>query len=271
MTFAKQISLGVKAHFKAIELLLSKGFIKYMIFPLLLNVLIFWLGINQIADLAAQARQSFSDWIMLNDANFWGAEYLKDALSGVITVIIYVLFFAGFVYLGAYIVIILLSPLFSVISQKTEKVLTGQSLDYPFEPARFFKDILRGAGIALRNLLLEAIIMFAVFVTGLIFPPLSWLTVIFMFLVSAYFYGFSYMDYSNERYRRSIKESITFMRAHKWLAVINGTLFAIVLLIPYIGVALSAFAAVVSVIAGTVSMVEINKTENPEKNKYLTS
>ena len=79
------------------------------------------------------------------------------------------------------------------------------------------------------------------------------------------------MDYSNERYKRNIKESVTFMRKYKWVAVVNGSLFALVLFIPYIGVALSAFIAVISVIAGTASMVEIKKLEDAETDKIFNA
>ncbi len=271
MTFGKQISIGFKGYFKATELLFSKGFMKYMLFPLLLNILIFWVGMSQITDLAVTLRQSFLDWTALNNADFLGAEYLKDALSGIITVIIYVFFFISFAYLGGYIIIMLMSPLFSVISEKTEKVITGQSIDYPFEIKQFAKDVFRGLGIAARNVLFETGVMILVFIAGLILSFISWVGIIFMFFISSYFYGFSYMDYSNERYRRSIKESVSFMRKYKWVAVVNGSLFALVLFIPYIGVALSAFIAVISVIAGTASMVEIKKIEDAETDKIFNT
>jgi CysZ protein len=88
-----------------------------------------------------------------------------------------------------------------------------------------------------------------------------------MFFVSSYFYGFSYLDYSNERYKRNIKESVQFMRKYKWVAIVNGSFFAVILFIPYIGSALSAFISVLSVIAATVSMVEIRKIEDAESEK----
>ncbi len=269
MTFGKQLSIGFKGYFKATELLFSKGFIKYMIFPLLLNILIFWFGMSQIVDLSVTARHAFINWIDLGNAEFWGAEYLRGALSGIITALIYVLFFISFAYLGGYIIIMLLSPLFSIISEKTEKFVSGQDIDYPFEFKQFIRDILRGLGIAIRNVLFETGIMILVFIAGLIFSLISWVGVLFMFFVSSYFYGFSYMDYSNERYRRNIKESVAFMRKYKWVAVVNGSLFALVLFIPYVGVALSAFVAVVSVIAGTVSMLEIKKIEDQEIEKVF--
>ncbi len=271
MNFGKQLSIGFKGYFKALELLFSKGFMKYMLFPLLLNILIFWIGMSQVMDLAVTARHAFLDWIDVGNADFWGAEYLRGALSGIITALVYVLFFISFAYLGGYLIIIILSPLFSIISEKTESVLAGHKIDYPFEIKQFVKDIFRGVGIAVRNVLFETAVMIAVFLVGLILSVISWIGVIFMFFITSYFYGFSYMDYSNERYKRNIKESVTFMRKYKWVAIVNGSLFALVLFIPYIGVALSAFIAVISVIAGTVSMVEIKKIEDAETDKIFNA
>ena len=66
-----------------------------------------------------------------------------------------------------------------------------------------------------------------------------------------------------------MKESVTFMRKYKWVAIVNGSFFAVVLFIPYIGVALSAFVAVLSVIAATASMIEIKKREDEEIDKVF--
>jgi len=264
MNVSKQIGIGFKGYFKALELLFSKGFMKFMLFPLLINIAIFWFGMSQISDLSTLARESFINWIDIANAEFWGASFLQGALSGVITVLVYIIFFIAFALFGGYVIIIIMSPLFSIISEKTEKLITDGEIDYPFELKQFIKDIIRGVGIALRNVIFELGILVLVFIFGLIFSFLSWLGAIFMFFISAYFFGFSYMDYTNERDQLNIKKSVTFMRKYKWVAIINGSLFALVLFIPYIGVALSAFIAVISVIAGTVSMLEIKKFEDTE-------
>ncbi len=264
MRFGKQVSIGFKGYFKAISLLFSKGFMKYMIFPLLLNILIFWLGLSLVIDAAGWASDAFANWINISDGSFWGSETLKGFTSGLIKTIVYVMFLVSFVFFGGFVIIIIMSPLFSIISEKTEYVLTEGGIDYPFEFKQFMIDVFRGVGIAIRNMALEMGILIIVFIAGIILSFISWLGVIFMFFVSAYFYGFSYMDYTNERHKRSLKDSVKFMRKYKWVAIVNGSLFAFVLFIPWLGVALSAFVAVISVIAGTVSMLEIKKIEDAQ-------
>ncbi|MCF6364622.1 MAG: EI24 domain-containing protein [Bacteroidales bacterium] len=271
MIFRKQVAIGFKGYFKAIELLFSKGFIKYMIFPLLLNVLFFWLGISFVKDAADWASDAFVNWINIGEGNFWGAGALKWLSSGLIEIIIYSLFFITFVYFGGFVIIIILSPLFSIISEKTEYVLSEGGIDYPFELKQFIIDVFRGIGIAIRNVLLETGIMILIFIAGIILSFISWLGVIFMFFVSSYFYGFSYMDYTNERHKRKLKDSVKHIRKYKWVAIVNGSLFAFVLFIPWLGTALSAFIAVISVIAGTVSMLEIKKIEDIEIDKMFNA
>jgi CysZ protein len=267
MGFWKQIGMGFNGYFKAMNLLFTKGFMKYMFFPLLINIVIFSVGLGFIKDLAGLASDSFVNWIHISEGDFWAAGALAKISKGFIAVMVYVMFLFVFVYFGGYIIIIILSPVFSIISEKAEHVLTNHAYDYPFSFKQLMIDIVRGLGIALRNVTYETLIMIAVFIGGILLSFISWVGVIFMFFVSSYFYGFSYMDYSNERYKRNIKESVKFMRKYRWVAIVNGSMFALVLFIPYIGAALSAFVSVLSVIAATVSMVEIRKIEEAESMK----
>jgi len=271
MRFGKQVSIGFKGYFKAIELLFSKGFMKYMIFPLLLNILIFWVGLSFVIDAADWARDTFMNWINIGDGAFWGSETIKGISSALIKTIVYIMFLVSFVFFGGFVIIIIMSPLFSIISEKTEYVLTEGGIDYPFEFKQFIIDVFRGIGIALRNMAFELGIMIIVFIAGIILSFISWIGVIFMFFVSSYFYGFSYMDYTNERHKRNLKTSVKFMRKYKWVAIVNGSLFAFVLFIPWLGVALSAFVAVISVIAGTVSMIEIKKIEDAQIDEMFNA
>ncbi len=261
MGFWRQIGVGFNGYFKALNLLFTKGFIKYMIFPLLLNIIIFWVGISIIKDLADLASDAFVNWLNIGKGDFWGAAALLKFSQGLVAVLVYVMFLFVFVYFGGYLIIIILSPVFSIISERAEHVLTNRAHDYPFNLSQLLSDIVRGIGIALRNVTYETLIMIAVFIVGIILSFLSWVGIIFMFFISSYFYGFSYMDYSNERYRKNIKESVRFIRKYKWVAIVNGSLFALVLFIPYIGTLLSAFISIISVIAATASMVELRKIE----------
>ena len=79
-------------------------------------------------------------------------------------------------------------------------------------------------------------------------------------LVSSYFYGFSFIDYSNERNKLSVKESVQFVRKNKGLSVGLGMIFSICFYVPFIGVIVASFLAVVSTVAATLAVLEKDKS-----------
>jgi CysZ protein len=57
-----------------------------------------------------------------------------------------------------------------------------------------------------------------------------------MLAVEFFFFGFSMIDYSNERRKMTTGESTKYVMANKSLAVANGGVFHFLLLIPVIGI-----------------------------------
>lgn len=197
-----------------------------------------------------------NNWITEIDYGFINNEYVKDTFDFLLKLISRVGFFFLFLFFGGYIIVAIMSPVFSIISEKTEKILTGN--DYPFDFFQFLKDIVRGVLLAIRNALLQLLISVLLFFLSFV-PLLGFVTPILMFLVSAYFFGFSFMDYAIERQRLSVKDSVKYMRDNKGLVMGNGFIFAVVLLVPFLGVLISGFAAIVSVVAGTLLVAEKSK------------
>ncbi|MCT4646062.1 MAG: EI24 domain-containing protein, partial [Carboxylicivirga sp.] len=143
---------------------------------------------------------------------------------------------------------------YAFLSEKTEEIISGKII--PFNITQFSKDIIRGVLLALRNMAVEIGLTLLLFVLSFI-PIVGYLTPIALFLVSAYFYGFSFMDYTFERKRFKIDYSVRFMRRNKGLAIGNGFVFSLVLLIPYIGVMIAGFVSIVSVVAATLAAGEV--------------
>ena len=155
-------------------------------------------------------------------------------------------------------VLILLSPLLAYLSERTEAIIVGR--EYKFRLGQFIKDIIRGVIIASRNFFIELFFVIVLFFLGLV-PFLNLAAPIILFAISAYYYGFSFMDYCNERRRGSLKEGIRFIRKNKFIAIGNGAIFSIFLLIPYIGVVIASFVSVLSVVAATIAYLEIDQSE----------
>lgn len=261
MKLIKDFGFGLRTYSEAMHYIFRKKLAWFFIFPLLLNILLFWFGWEYIGNLSEQSRVFLENWIDLENADFWGSDFLRATIGGFIWIVFKILFFLIFAYFGGYIIIILMSPVFSYLSERTEKIKTGN--DYPFQFKQFVRDIIRGIFIAVRNLCIELLLTALMFILSFI-PIIGWAAAIFLFFISAYFYGFSFMDYAIERKKLNITQSVQFMRENKGIVIANGFVFSLCLIVPFCGVSFSSFAAIISVVAGTLAVDEIWKKENRE-------
>jgi CysZ protein len=158
-----------------------------------------------------------------------------------------------------YIILILLSPAFALLSESVEEKITGNKYDFSFK--QLIKDIGRGVMINLRNMVIE----FSLIILGwLICLPMPFLFVIvtpFLFLTGWYFIGFSMLDYSCERRRMGVIESVRFIRANKGLACGIGFCYAFFMGIPFFGLIAMMFCPVLAVTGATTAMIETKKTQ----------
>ena len=245
----QQIKLGLRSYSKAFTFIFKNKLGWTFLIPIALNILLFAVAQNYIIELIDYVKGFVESWSLIKDSEFW-----SGAVSVVVGFFIEILFFLAFAYLGGYIVLIIMSPLLSYISERTEQILTGN--DYGFNLGNLVKDTIRGIIMAVRNMLIEIGFLILAFIVGFI-PVIGWISAIFLFFISAYFYGFSFIDYYNERQRLSIKESAALVKKHKGIAISNGGVFALSLLIPFCGSYLALFVALLSVVAATIAMTKI--------------
>jgi CysZ protein len=156
----------------------------------------------------------------------------------------------GFFYfsLFKYIFLILGSPVFAYLSEKTEAIMEGK--DFPFSFAQLLKDIARGVKLAIRNTLWQTVYAVSLLILSF-FPIVGWITPVIALSIECYYYGFSMLDYSCERHKLSPAESIAFIGRHKGLAVGNGMVFYLMHFVPIVGWVL---APAYAVIAATISI-----------------
>lgn len=284
MKFTKDLSLGFKSYLNAISFILSNGLIKYLIIPLILFGIIFYFG-HQFETLSDNAHQAAE-----NKDYSWG-------FIGLIWLHIKANFFAllKFLFIDAtkYLVIMFLSPLLAIVSEKTEEILTGNQ--YKFNLRQLLKDVRRGIGIAIRMLIAEIIMAYIVwnlickilgFHDMLVYnngeEETSFIYQAGVVLIGAYFYGFAYVDYINERLRLTIRESWKFMRKHAGLAFAIGLVYSLFYKIPSLiptgnSIANSIldnfgvlFAPVLAIVAATLAMhklVDLNNSKYAQKKE----
>jgi len=254
MSFFKEFSFGLRTYSEALSFIFKKKLAWFFIFPLIFNILLFWFGWDMVNEYSDAAKLYLQNQFELKQGDFWGSGFLKTMMDAFVWLTFKIMFFLLFAYLGGYIIIILMSPVFSYLSERTEKIKTG--VDYPFSTRQLVKDVLRGVIIAVRNFSIEVILTLLMFILSFI-PIIGWLAAIMLFFISAYFYGFSFMDYALERKKLNLRQSVQFMRENKGIVIANGFVFSLCLIIPFCGVSLSSFAAIISVVAGTLAVSEM--------------
>lgn len=230
---------------KAFKFLFTNKMVWTLIAPIVIFILMTIVGIWSVGELATYFAENLID-----------DDFIIS--TTVITIIIQVLFFVVFSIWGGYIVVIIMSPFLAYVSEKTEKILTGN--DVPFDMVQFIKDVGRGIILAIRNFFMEIVLQILVFLCAFVplLGPLFSLGCgpILLFCISAYYYGFSFMDYTNERRKLTVHQSVNIVKGNKGMAIGHGFLFALILYIPFVGPFLSAFMSIISTIAATMEMNE---------------
>ena len=256
--------LGIRAYGKAFEILFSRRFWWFLLFPVLI-LLVLFVGGNLLVAYAGEClygliENQIKGWVDGIDWLQWVSGF-SNVFFKIVLRIVYFFLFATF---GGYIVLILMSPVYSWLSERTEAYLSGKK--YPFGWKRLFWEIFRGLGIALRNMFVQ-LLFFLVFFLCSFIPVAGVLAPFALFFTSAYFYGFSFMDYAMERKRFNVRESVRYVNQHIALTMGIGSVFALVLMIPWIRIIACCFVSLLSVIA---SMVALHETETAERDGFIS-
>ena len=219
MNFFQLLFLGYKNYIKGIIFLFKHKLQWFFIFPIILFAGIYWLG-TFFKDLELEVNldlEQTSNQI----------ETINELIWTTLKMMFFDAMYIIFTQFTLYIVVVLLSPVLAMLSEKIEEKITGKTYDYSFK--MLVSDIKRGVIIAFRNL-----IWFYLFV-GLFLGVVSFFNlstksfIVFAipFIVGFYYYGFSFIDYVNERRRLNIQQSIFFVSKHKGLAISIGSVYSI--------------------------------------------
>lgn len=229
---------GFSSYFGAFNFIIEHRLYKHLLISGVISLIIGAIIISfsyAISDNIGDFLIGFYPWEL-------GYEYVKTFLEFVSGGLILILGFLVF----KYILLVLISPFMGPLSAKVETIITDRQEDSKFSLRQVSYEMIRGFRIASRNIIREVFITLGLLLLGLI-PLITVFITPFIFLVQAYFAGFSNFDYFLER-RTNVPQSIRYIRQHRWQAVGNGTAFLLLLLIPVIGL---FFAPVLGTIAAT--------------------
>lgn len=274
MRFFKEFFSGIYSCWEAFLFIRKHKLYWYVIFPAILMLGIYKLG-NMVRDHVFD-----NDISTMNDI-VW---YLIKLFIEISVAILLMNF-------SKYLVVALLSPLLAYLSAKTEKTVTGMHYALTYE--QLIIDIKRGVRIVTRNFMWYYFFFVLILIVAFIGwenpkdSPVFYLS----YLLGFYYYGFSFIDYVNERRKLSVHQSILFIRKHRGLAIGLGLVYSLMILVPVNLSALfdwhrfgeapidvvsqflvhfslwicASFAPILACVAATLAMLKLSKVEISKK------
>ena len=218
----KEIIIAIQSYFEAHDFIRKHRLWKWIVIPGILYMLLFVVGMYFFWQSSNDAVTWISQQIGLEN---WLQKQRNDWLSflfvmaGLILRIVLVFFYFS---LFKYLFLIIGSPVFAYLSEKTESILEGK--DFPFDLKQLLHDVARGIRLALRNTLWQSVYVVSLLLLSL-FPVAGWITPVIALFVECYFYGASMLDYSLERHKLTYTQSVSYISRHRGLAIGNGLMF----------------------------------------------
>lgn len=215
MQFIQNFKLAISSFFKAIRFIIAHQYGWYILIPAVLMLFVY-----QIGSLIQQHQPELVIKNM-NDISWYFIQLLFEITIG---------FF--FMRSAKYLVVLLLSPLTAHLSQKTAFLLSGRSTEFSLR--QLLHDVERSFRIVIRNLMWEYLIFALIY----IFASIGWENakdsplIYLIFVVGFFYYGFSFLDYTNERLKRNLEESVQFARKNRGLAIGIGMCYSLMIWVP---------------------------------------
>lgn len=249
----KEIVIAIQSYFKAHQFIGKHRLWRWIILPgifymllFVAGIYLFWTSSDSLITYISH-KLGIDRWLQrMNNSILYFLFLMGEFIIRLLMVFFYFSLFK-------YLFLIVGSPLFAYLSEKTEAIIEGK--DFPFSWKQLMKDIARGIRLALRNALWQTVYTVSLLILSFI-PLVGWITPVINLFVECYYYGFSMLDYSCERHKLSPSASISYIGRHKGLAIGNGMIFYLMHLLPIIGWILAPTYAVV---AATISIHEQGK------------
>lgn len=218
----KEIVIAIQSWGEARRFIQAHRLFKWIIIPGIIYTLLFIAGMFFFW----QSSDTVISWIsnQLGIEN-WLQKERSEWLSflfvmmGMMLRLILVLFYFS---LFKYLMLIIGSPVFAYLSEKTEAIIDGK--DHELNWPDLKRDATRGINLALRNAGWQSVYLFTLVLLSFI-PVVGWITPIIALLMECYYFGFCMLDYSFARNKFSPSQSAAFSGNHKGLAIGTGLIF----------------------------------------------
>ena len=267
----KDFFIGIRSFIQAFVYLFEYNLWLYFFVPVLL-----FLGMYLGADYVLKNVMSYDIQGELSHIDFqkelkdfsWFKGFPTDSKEmDLVFAAFQIIFVVSVLRMKRYLILILMSPLLAYLSTKIEYIITDNV--YRWDTKQFIKDIYRGVNFAIRNMFRQAIVLGLWSLLVSVLTDLEVFSPYVFFLVGAYYYGASLMDYTNERRRLSMEESAIYVRKHFGLTMAIGMLFFGMFFIEFVGFIVAPITAVVAATLAIHRIEDLGKNKFAEKEKKI--
>jgi CysZ protein len=243
----KEIVIAIQSFGEANRFIREHKMYKWIIIPGIIYTLLFIVAMILFADSANGAVTWLSQqlriepWLEKERSPF--LSFIFVMMGIMLRLVLFLFYFSLFKYL----ILIIGSPLFAYLSEKTEALIENR--EHRFNLKQLLPDAIRGAKLALRNAGWQTVYMIALILLCL-FPVAGWIAPVIAVIVECYYYGFAMLDYGLARNDFSVPKSIFYSGKHKGLSVGNGIVF-------YLMHVVIIFAPAFAIIAANLSVIKV--------------
>jgi CysZ protein len=240
----KEIVIAIQGWEEARLFIQKHKLFRWIIIPGVIYTILFIIGMLfffRSSDLVVSwmSRQlNIENWLQKERSEWLSFLFVMTGMMLRLTLVL--LYFSFF----KYVILIVGSPVFAFLSEKTESIIEGKEYTYSFKEVK--KDCIRNSMLALRNCGWQSVYLLALIVLSLV-PLVGWITPVIALLMEAYYFGFSMLDYSFARVQFTPAQSVSFTSRHKGLAIGNGLLFYIMHILIVLAPAYAVVAATLTV------------------------
>ena len=245
----RQIISGLTSYSKAFQVIKANQMGKYFVLPVILNIVL--VAVLMFAGFGLGGWLSSTIETNTENMNGW-IQAAMVAVKIVLPIVSFILFIFG----GGTIVNVLMSPIYTVLSEKTDTYLTGKTFESSAKQT--LSDIKRALIIAVKNTFKQLLLTVLCLLLNVIPVVGSIASVGLIFIINAYYFGYGFMDYTYERQRYSAKESNRLTYDLRYLAITNGAVYALPMY-AFCGTFFAAFIGGVSTVAATISQLELQE------------
>jgi CysZ protein len=243
----KEIVIAFQSFEEANLFIRQHKMFKWIIIPGIIYTLLFIVAMILFARSANDAVNWLSQqlriepWLQKERNPFLAFIFVMAGIM--LRLVLFLFYFALFKYL----ILIIGSPVFAYLSEKTEAIIENR--EYTFNLKQILPDAKRGIRLALRNAGWQTVYMVGLILLSL-FPVVGWITPLIAILVECYYYGFSMLDYGLAKNDFNMQKSIFYSGRHKGLSIGNGIVF-------YLMHVVIVFAPAFAIIASNLSLNKV--------------